>query len=129
MCYAASNQIRFDCEECRPGFTLLELLVVIAVIAILAALLLPALSQAKARAQSIKCISNLRQVGLALHEFVQNNERYPDVVGGGGLGRTKGTWTDRLAPYLSITGTNDIRFTCPAFKAVINSWNSDAFFF
>jgi prepilin-type processing-associated H-X9-DG protein/prepilin-type N-terminal cleavage/methylation domain-containing protein len=73
------------------AFTLVELLTVIAIIAILAALLLTAISEAKARTQQIQCANNLRQLGIGLQTFVTDNNSYPLLID---LGR--GGWMTLL---------------------------------
>ena len=61
----------------RPGFTLIELLVVIAIIAVLIALLLPAVQAAREAARRAQCVNNLKQIGLAIHNYHQSTNVFP----------------------------------------------------
>jgi prepilin-type N-terminal cleavage/methylation domain-containing protein/prepilin-type processing-associated H-X9-DG protein len=95
------------------GFTLIELLVVMAIIAILAALLLPALSRAKESAYSTKCKSNLRQTGLALIMYAQDNSVYP--LAGSYFNNQRVSWDQALQRY-TASKWDDPLFKCPAYK-------------
>jgi prepilin-type N-terminal cleavage/methylation domain-containing protein len=92
----------------RRGFTLVELLVVIVIIVILAAILFPVFSQARQAARQANCISNLRQMSLALSMYTQDNESYP--MASYRIGTDEFRWHAVIQPYVK----NTLLFVCPS---------------
>jgi len=114
----------------KLGFTLIELLVVIAIIAILAAILFPVFAQAREKARAISCLSNTKQIGLGLMQYVQDNDEYycPANYATGGWA-LEVRWYDMVQPYIKngdansnghYYGTNGI-WHCPSFPSAQNA--------
>jgi prepilin-type N-terminal cleavage/methylation domain-containing protein len=107
----------------RAAFTLIELLVVIAIIAILLALLLPTLSMAREKARRVACVSGLRQLGLALQMYGnENNDRLPQGYRDDGVSHTVWISTNTFNAICQYSGTN--MSTCPSLASTFQYYRA-----
>ena len=106
-----SLSARTRARHLGAGFTLIELLVVIAIIAVLIALLLPAVQSAREAARRSQCINNMKQIGLALHNYHSTSDSFPGVYGARNVSNpneiraTWGAWSAQslMLPYMEQT--------------------------
>jgi prepilin-type N-terminal cleavage/methylation domain-containing protein/prepilin-type processing-associated H-X9-DG protein len=119
--------MRKNAPQAGSAFTLIELLVVIAIIAILAAILFPVFAQARERARAAACLSNGKQLGLAVMMYVQDyDETYPVMfprvpgINGGNCDRVP--YDAQLLPYIK----NDGMYACPGDAHAIQGWFNNA---
>ena len=123
MQLSESNQIcKPRCRHQRQAFTLIELLVVIAIIAILAAMLLPALSQAKKRALTISCLNNLKELTLASHVYAGD---FQDAIPPNGL-LTELAWVPGGDTAFNVTALPGATNIANVILAVLYPYNSSA---
>ncbi len=103
----------------RRGFTLIELLVVIAIIAILAAILFPVFAQAREKARAITCTSNLKQIGLGLLQYSQDNDEnmpnhyFGTYSGGDSYSDSSPNWCHKWMDVIQPYTKNTAIFNCP----------------
>lgn len=107
----------------KRAFTLIELLVVIAIIAILAAILFPVFARAREQARKASCQSNLKQIGLGVMQYVQDNDEVYPVARNDRLPAGKTLWHQAIEPYVKSTQL----FVCPTAGPVPGSGSSGGY--
>ncbi|HYG36938.1 MAG TPA: prepilin-type N-terminal cleavage/methylation domain-containing protein [Clostridia bacterium] len=117
----------------RQAFTLIELLVVIAIIAILASLLFPALARAKAKASSVQCMNQMRQIGLATMLYADDNKGYLPRSSHSAMAYNQMPWGYALVPYVlgrsfsrpdsAWTNLFNTLYHCPSDKRQKGDWS------